>query len=180
MGTGSLLGVKSGRGMTLTPHPLLVPWSRKDRAIPLLPLWAIWPVQGCISPYLSLLMKESLLLIRLMWTGICFSICSWTPPISGLINLNHTSVAPGVFLKHRIIVIVWRVRVHWSSQCYADGRGRWYRSFKQVLHVVCFLLGNSPGGLVWVRDMARVRVKHRMAEVRLLCYRWLSPFLKLV
>jgi len=25
MGTGSFLGVKSGRGMTLTPHPLLVP-----------------------------------------------------------------------------------------------------------------------------------------------------------
>ena len=39
------LGVKSGRGMTLTPHPLLVPWSRKGRAIPLLPLWAVRPVQ---------------------------------------------------------------------------------------------------------------------------------------
>jgi hypothetical protein len=31
-------------------------------------------------------------------------------------------------------------------------------------------------GLVWVRDIARVGVKHRMAEVKLLCYRWLSPF----
>jgi len=41
--------------------------------------------------------------------------------------------------------------------------------------------GNDPHGgpgLVWERDMARVRVKHRMAEVRLLCYRWLPPFLK--
>jgi len=27
MGTGSFSGVKSGQGMTLTPHPLLVPWS---------------------------------------------------------------------------------------------------------------------------------------------------------
>jgi len=27
MGTGSFLGVKSGRGVTLTPHPLLVPRS---------------------------------------------------------------------------------------------------------------------------------------------------------
>jgi hypothetical protein len=27
IGTGSFSGVKSGRGMTLTPHPLLVPWS---------------------------------------------------------------------------------------------------------------------------------------------------------
>ena len=46
MGTGSFLGVKSGRGVTLTPHPLLVPWSWKSRAIPLLPLWAVRPVQS--------------------------------------------------------------------------------------------------------------------------------------
>jgi len=30
----------------LTPHPLLVPWSWKCRAIPLLPLWAVRPVQS--------------------------------------------------------------------------------------------------------------------------------------
>jgi len=46
MGTGSFPGVKSGRGVTLAPHPLLVPWSRKSRAIPLLPLWALRPVQS--------------------------------------------------------------------------------------------------------------------------------------
>ena len=52
MGTGSFLGVKSGHCVTLTPHPLLVPWSWKGRAIPLLPLWpyglyrASVPVQG--------------------------------------------------------------------------------------------------------------------------------------
>jgi hypothetical protein len=34
--------------------------------------------------------------------------------------------------------------------------------------------------LVWVRDMSRVGMKQRMAMVRLLCFRWLSPFLKLV
>ena len=39
-------GVKSGRGVTLTPHPLLVPWSWKGRAIPLLPLWAVRSVQS--------------------------------------------------------------------------------------------------------------------------------------
>jgi hypothetical protein len=38
-------GVKNGRGVTLTHHSLLVPWSRKGRAIPLLPLWAVRPVQ---------------------------------------------------------------------------------------------------------------------------------------
>jgi hypothetical protein len=68
MGTGSFPGGKSDRGVTLTPHPLLVPWSRKgraisvpppmgrtactepqclySRAIPLLPLWAVRPVQS--------------------------------------------------------------------------------------------------------------------------------------
>jgi len=30
MGTGSFLGVKSGRGVTLTPHPLLVPLVIKE------------------------------------------------------------------------------------------------------------------------------------------------------
>jgi hypothetical protein len=46
MGTGSFPGLKSGRGVTLTPHPLLVPWSIKSRVIPLLPLWAVRPVQS--------------------------------------------------------------------------------------------------------------------------------------
>jgi len=35
MGTGSFPGVKSGRGVTLTPHPLLVPWSRKTSTPPM-------------------------------------------------------------------------------------------------------------------------------------------------
>ena len=38
-------GIKSGRGVALTPYPLLVPWSWKGRAIHLLPLWAVRPVQ---------------------------------------------------------------------------------------------------------------------------------------
>jgi len=36
MGTGSFPRVKSGRGVTLTPHPLVL-WSRKSRAIPVSP-----------------------------------------------------------------------------------------------------------------------------------------------
>ena len=72
MGTGSFLGVKSSRGIMLTPHPLLVPWPRTSKLylyspyrpyglyrasvpvqrctlplpIPLLPLWAVGPVQS--------------------------------------------------------------------------------------------------------------------------------------
>jgi len=46
MGTGSFPGVMCGRGVTLTPYLLLVPWSRKSRAITLLSLWAVRPVQS--------------------------------------------------------------------------------------------------------------------------------------
>jgi len=45
MSTGSFPGLKSGRGVTLTPHPLLVLWPRKGTAIPL-PLWGVRPVQS--------------------------------------------------------------------------------------------------------------------------------------
>jgi hypothetical protein len=50
-------GVKRGRDVTLSSHPLLVPWSWKGRAIPLLPYRpydlyrASVPVQGCTLPY---------------------------------------------------------------------------------------------------------------------------------
>ena len=47
MGTGSFLGGKGGRGVTLTTHPHLVPRSWKSRAIPLLLLRArVWPATG--------------------------------------------------------------------------------------------------------------------------------------
>jgi len=49
MGTESFPGVNSGRGVILTPRPLVMPWSRKCRAIPLLPLWAVQPVQNLIA-----------------------------------------------------------------------------------------------------------------------------------
>ena len=46
MGNGSFQWVKSGRVVTLILHPLVVLWSRKSRAIPLLPPWAVRPVQS--------------------------------------------------------------------------------------------------------------------------------------
>ena len=46
MGTGSSMGVKCGQGVALTTHPLLVPWSKKSIAIPLLSVWAVRHVQS--------------------------------------------------------------------------------------------------------------------------------------
>ena len=56
--TGSFLGAKSVRGMTLTPHPPPVPSSRKSRTIPPLPLRAVRPVQSlsaCTRVHFTLL-----------------------------------------------------------------------------------------------------------------------------
>jgi hypothetical protein len=66
MGTGSFPGLKSGRGVLLSTHPLLVPWSWKSTAIPLPTLWAITgPVKGTLYFYLftngiPILLYESL------------------------------------------------------------------------------------------------------------------------
>jgi hypothetical protein len=53
MGTEYFPGVKYGRGVLLTTHPLLVPRSWTSRAIPLPTLWATTgPVTGTLYLYL--------------------------------------------------------------------------------------------------------------------------------
>ena len=67
MGTMSFRGVKSGRGVTLTPHPLLVPWSWKSRAIPLLLLCAVQPVQSlsaCTRVHFTFILLRAVLCRR--------------------------------------------------------------------------------------------------------------------
>ena len=59
MGTGSFPGVKSGRGVKLTSHPLLVPWSRNSRVIPVLPLLTVRPahsLSACTMVHFTLLL----------------------------------------------------------------------------------------------------------------------------
>jgi len=60
LGTVHFPGVKSSRAVTLTPHPLLVSWSIKSRATPLL-LYGPYglyrasvSVQGCTLPFFNL------------------------------------------------------------------------------------------------------------------------------
>jgi hypothetical protein len=56
------------------------------------------------------------------------------------------------------------------------GKG-WVRVQKQVV------VGNDPHGghgRVCEGDRARVGVSHGIVEVKLLCFMWLCPFLKLV
>ena len=58
MGTGSFPRDKERPGRDADPSPLLVPWSWKGRAIPLLPLWPVRPVQSlsaCTRVHVTLL-----------------------------------------------------------------------------------------------------------------------------
>jgi DNA-binding transcriptional LysR family regulator len=73
MCTVSFPGVKSGRGVTLTPHPLLVPWSRKGKVLPLLPQWAVRPVQSlsaCTRAQSFFLRGERIFHIRKIHRGV--------------------------------------------------------------------------------------------------------------
>jgi len=58
MGTGSFSGAKSGRGVTLTPDPLLVPLVIKEYSYTVYSHYGPYglyrasvPVQGCTLPY---------------------------------------------------------------------------------------------------------------------------------
>jgi hypothetical protein len=61
MGTGSVSGVKSGRVVTLTPHPLVVPRSiKQSRGVSLLSLWV----------FMASIMGETYLPFH-SYSGIC-------------------------------------------------------------------------------------------------------------
>ena len=74
MGTGSFLEVKSGRSVTLTLHP--TPSSAvvlKGRAIPLLHLWAVRPIQslnGCTGVTFTLTLIVDKIKGHLRWEDI--------------------------------------------------------------------------------------------------------------
>jgi len=58
MGTGSFPGLKCGRGVLLTTHPLLVPRSGKSRAMPLThPLGHAWPTTGSLYSFCARLLQ---------------------------------------------------------------------------------------------------------------------------
>jgi len=64
-------GGKEWPGVTLIPQPLLVPWSRKSRAIPLLPLWPVRPVQSlsaCSKVHFTLTYTCTHPMDRTAWT----------------------------------------------------------------------------------------------------------------
>jgi len=74
MGRGSFPGGKERPGVTLTPHSLSVPWSRKSKARPLHPLWAVRPVQS-LSAFTRV---QFTFLIPSLNTHLCwFAVIEW-------------------------------------------------------------------------------------------------------
>jgi len=64
----------------LTPDPLLVPWSRKSRTVPLLPLWAVRPAQSlsaCKRVHITFFFWSHDAEISTLWTcrGSCSCFC---------------------------------------------------------------------------------------------------------
>ena len=114
IGTRSFLGVKSGQGVTLNSHTLLVPWSRKSRAIPLLPLWAVWPVQSLCACTVQLYLYSPYGLYGLYRASV---------PV----RYNYTSTAPMghtastesqcLYITAILLLPLWTVQ---NLQCLSD------------------------------------------------------------
>ena len=86
MGTGFFPGVKSGRGVTLTPHPLLVTWSRKVRGKPPFPLCTVLPLQSLSACRVQLYLNSSYRSYRLYRASVPveYSYTS-TPPMGSTV-----------------------------------------------------------------------------------------------
>ena len=131
IGTGSFPGVRSGRGVTLTPHPLLVPWSRKGRAIPLPPyeLYGLYrasvPVQGCTFPFPYIGLHTKFLLF--------LSDCdeTWIFSIDFLKIVNSTVSSKSVQLSPVIRHLTqWHTNRHVKKHAFSDSRTREVNSSK--------------------------------------------------
>ena len=114
MGTGSFPGVKNGRGWTLTPHPLLVPWSWKSRATPLLPLWAVRPVQS-----LSACKRVHFTFFNMVrgsnpGGGAIFRMCPDRPRGPPSLLYNRYRVFPGVKSGQRVTLTPHLLLEQWS------------------------------------------------------------------
>ena len=105
MGTVSFPGVKYGRGVTLTTHPLLVPWSWKSRAIPLLTFWATpGPWQENFTFFMSRCIFDWIRNLGVIFCVLMWRCCQ---------NVSHTmpvAVYQTSFINKKTVVIRTRPR----------------------------------------------------------------------
>ena len=127
MDTGSFPGLKCGRGLLLTTHPLLVPRSWKSRAVPLSTLWA--------TPSL---LRENF---------------TYTAQLSFL-NLN-TSVGLLQIIEPLISPVSPRLTRFMSSACFMeiDAGVHWRRS-KVLLLLLLFADGNASANFKVIKQLS--------------------------
>ena len=106
MGTGSFPGVKYGRGVLLTTNSLLVPWSWKSRAIPLLTLWATTgPVTGTL--YLFMITNILFAMLRMThWRVELLHLCLTFDTVWNVCWAAHSPVV--LFYCHTNLNWHWR------------------------------------------------------------------------
>ena len=107
-------GVKSGRDVTLTPHPLLVPWSRKSRAIPLLSRRAVGPVQSlsaCTRVHVTLPLHFNVLfrVYIYIYIYVCVCVCVCVCYCDEWI-VNSFVTAVNEFIKVFLIICTFSVK----------------------------------------------------------------------
>jgi hypothetical protein len=147
MGIGSFPGVKSGRGVTPTPHPLLVPWSWKGRAIPLLPLWAVRPSQSlsaCTRVHFTYPVQRCRFCI-VNSTTFCYEVCVcvWLDEL-GHVTLNGEIVG---MAGKSIIFLFFQSR---SNERYRMAYLEWRHNYSARQWFLSLLL-SFP--LVWKRTL---------------------------
>ena len=122
MGTESFLGLKSGWSVTLT-HPLLVLWSRKSRAIPLLPPRGRRPVQSltaCTTVQYTFYHAETNILSYTIVSCTCkYLLTAWCRVLlEKLTGLQLVKKFPAFHVIRRFITALTSVRhlsLSWAS-----------------------------------------------------------------
>ena len=152
MGTGSFLGVKSGRDVTLTPHPLLVPWSWNGEAIPLLLLWAVRPVQSVSAcTRLTFTLPQCLYKGDLYLTSV--PVQGWPLPYLSActrVTFTHFTTSDNVH-SHRFFfqTITFRTRFLLPFSGSMTRHGNPYRRTCEVTNEHDVIITSSDGRVIW-------------------------------
>ena len=97
-------GSKERPGRDADPSPLLVPWSWKGRATPLLPQWAVRPVQSlsaCTRVQFTIFYRTDIGCCRRFWGAFCLHLQG------GRVNHNDHQLPSSLLIFHSQICLLF-------------------------------------------------------------------------
>jgi len=94
-------GVKCGRSVLLTTHPLLVPRSWKSRAVPLKPLGHTGPVTGSLYFFLNIYIYIYIYSHHIMWIFKLYVLKATLT--TQLLTIPHTLTTPTHKMNHNFL-----------------------------------------------------------------------------